>query len=279
MERNAKVAQQYASRRRYLTGVPLRRAFLTLDSEHDQTALGRVLTSTSTGVGGGRGGRTRLALLLTMMWVNSGGDHSSTRPARWWGQMIGIPDPVQAARVATSNIKTLADRHLIRIDSGDAGMPPALTLLDEFGTGAPYRRPDGSDGLSYFRIPEALWTTGAIGALTGPGLAMYLILLHYHRAESPGTWLSPRYFHARHGLSEGTRLNGISDLYTNGVITVRQQTIDNNGRTEGKTTPRRVLTLNRSYAPPPASRKPSPTVPFADPPQAPSTFTQVVDAL
>lgn len=277
-ERYVKAAQDFARRRQYHRGVPLRRAFLSVEVGPTPTSLERLLNSTKSGVGGGRGGRTRLALLLTLMWVNSAGDHSSTRPARWWGQMIGISDPQRAARVASANMKALADRGFITIADPAPGMPPTVTLLNELGSPGPYQRPDGKDHMSYFRIPETLWTAGAIGDLSGPGLAMYLILLYYYRTDSPGTWLSPSYFHERHGLSEGTRLNGITDLYTHGLITVQNRIIDNAGTTASRTFPRRVLTLDRRFAPPPRGTDPDigGGDPFADPP---SEFIQADDGL
>ncbi|WP_407727683.1 hypothetical protein ACJEDT_26130 (plasmid) [Rhodococcoides fascians] len=246
-EHVARTAQAFANRGHH-RGAPLRRAFLSRDIGPARTPLERLLSSKAGGSGGGRGGRTRLALLLTLIWVSAGESHASARPARWWAEMIGITDPQRGARVVTANFKTLADRGFITVDHSTA--PPTVTLLDELGTRGPYNRPDGKDGLSYFRIPETLWTSGVIGTLSGPGLAMYLVLLYYHRRDRPGMWLSPSYFHEHHGLSDGTRLDGITDLYTQGVISVKERVIDNSGGTENRTFPRRILTLDRHFAPP-----------------------------
>lgn len=182
--------------------------------------------------------------------------------------MIGISDPDRGARTVTANFKALADRRFITLEPAKGGLPPRVTLLDELGTGGPYSRADGKDHLSYFRIPETLWTSGAIGDLSGPGLAMYLVMLYYHRSDRPGVWLSPNYFSEHHGLSEGTRLHGINDLHEQGLISIEERIMDSAGTTENKMFPRRILRLNRKFLPPPAAEDPAVRTPdvFADPP-------------
>jgi hypothetical protein len=44
-------------------------------------------------VGGGRRGRTRLALHLSLLWALAGGKHESVRPTRNWAELIGLEVP------------------------------------------------------------------------------------------------------------------------------------------------------------------------------------------
>ncbi|QIK50253.1 hypothetical protein G8C36_23300 (plasmid) [Gordonia terrae] len=243
-------ARTFAARTRH-HGAPLRRGFLMrLDGERSPV---ETLMNASRGVGGGRGGRTRLAVLLTALWVNSGGDYSSTRPARWWAEMIGEPDPVAAARKITTTLRELNRRGFLVLTEGAGGVPATVTLLDERGSGEPYTRPDGTTG-AYFRIPEQLWTTGLIARLSGPGLVMYLATLYYHHRNdqgvAPPVWFVGKSFHERHGLSEDTRLDGLRNLEDNGAVYVDTISIDNTGNRGQRTYSRRLFTLLPAYEPP-----------------------------
>lgn len=243
-------ARAFAARTRH-HGAPLRRDFLKrVDGERSPV---ETLMNASRGVGGGRGGRTRLAVLLTALWVNSSDDHSSTRPARWWAEMIGEPDPSTAARKITTTLRELDRRGFLALTENAGGTPPTVTLLDERGGGEPYVRPDGTTG-SYFRIPEQLWTTGLIARLSGPGLVMYLATLYYHHRDdhgvAPPVWFVGKSFHARHGLSEDTRLDGLRNLEDNGVVYVDTVSIDNTGNRGQRTYSRRLFSLLPAYQPP-----------------------------
>ncbi|MEY8017677.1 hypothetical protein [Mycobacterium servetii] len=177
-------------------------------------------------------------------------------------------DNARGARTVTANLHELARRRIITLTAGGAGMPNTITLLDEQGNEQPYRRPAGpADGGSYFRVPEAFWTTGLIGEVSGPGLAMYLILLYYHRrsaastgardfAEPTPTWFSENSFRQRHGLSEDTRLAGIQNLRDLGAIQVNTVSIDSSGGNSQRRYQRRHVTLNPRYEPPPRGEKP-----------------------
>lgn len=243
-------ARAFAARTRH-HGAPLRRDFLKrVDGERSPV---ETLMNASRGVGGGRGGRTRLAVLLTALWVNSSDDHSSTRPARWWAEMIGEPDPSAAARKITTTLRELDRRGFLALTENAGGTPPTVTLLDERGGGEPYVRPDGTTG-AYFRIPEQLWTTGLIARLSGPGLVMYLATLYYHHRDdhgvAPPVWFVGKSFHARHGLSEDTRLDGLRNLEDNGAVYVDTVSIDNTGNRGQRTYSRRLFTLLPAYEPP-----------------------------
>lgn len=250
-------------------GAPVRRSFMRRSDDRQRTPLEELMTSARQ-VAGGRGGRTRLALLLSLWWVSArpdeDGAHTSQRTTTWWTDLLGLPDPHHGARIINANLKELAARRFITTSPGDPGRPKTVTLLDEHGTGQPYRRPDGTDG-DYFRIPEQLWTTGLIGRLSGPALVMYLAMLYHHRrlpTDKPGqfttrpVWFTAKSFHALHGLSEDTRLTGIRDLHQLGVLTIDTVSIDPSGQPGGGgiRRQRRHLTLLPAYQPPLPDTKP-----------------------
>lgn len=254
-------------------GAPVRRAFVKRSHPDQATPLEVLMSATRGKSGGGRGGRTRLALLLSLWWVNSKNPYDSSRPASWWADLIGLPDPDRGSRTVTANMHELARRRFVTIAAGDPGMANTVTLLDDTGTGEPYIRPDGTTG-PFFRIPEQLWTTGVIGALNGPALVMYLMMLYYYRlpAESdpaqdrrrvpsaPPVWFSTKGFRDSHGLSEDTRLAGIRALHEAGVIEVDSVSIDSSGAAGHRRFRRQLLTLTPKFEPPLPSAAPG-TVP------------------
>ena len=263
-------AQTFSSRMVGHMGAPVRRSFMRRTEDQQRTPLEELMTSTRH-VAGGRGGRARLALLLSLWWVNArpdeDGAHTSRRTTTWWTDLLGLPDVHQGARIVNANLKELAARGFVTSIPGTPGMPKTITLLDEHGTGQLYRRPDGVDGDAYFRIPEQLWTTGLIGQLSGPALVMYLAMLYHHRrfpTDKPGRfttrpiWFTAKSFHALHGLSEDTRLAGIRELHRLGVLTIDTVSADSSGRPGGGgiRRQRRHLTLLPAYEPPLPDTKP-----------------------
>ncbi|MFC9982904.1 hypothetical protein [Gordonia sp. NPDC127522] len=189
------------------------------------------------------------------MWVSSEGDHSSQRPARFWAQLLGLGDAEQGVRVVGANLRELERRGFISLERAGENEPPIVRLLNETLTREPYTVP-ALDGDSYFRIPETLWTSGALARLDGPSLAIYLILLYYYRPGRPGVWFSPPAFHAKHGLSEATRLKGIAGLEKQGIITTSWEPVDRVGGTLNRTYRRRRLELTPQYAPPASFGRP-----------------------
>jgi len=265
-------SQRFAERGLH-RGAPVRRSFVTREGV-GPTPLEAVMRAARGGAGGGRGGRTRLALLLSLWWVNSTPPYTSQRPASFWADLIGLDDPVKGPRTVAANLQELARRGFIAIKPGEPGMANDVALLDDRArSGEPYLRPDGKSG-SYFRVPEQLWTTGAIARLSGPGLAMYLIVLSYHHRPdgmehppgegirtpaAPPVWFSPKGFSERHGLSEDTRLAGIRNLRNEGIIQVETEYIDvqNQSGSGHRRFRRQMLTLHPLYVPPLPARAPS----------------------
>lgn len=244
--------------------VPVRRDFLLRGDEPD-TALGRLLSSGS-GRGGGKGGQRRLALLLTGLWVCSRYPYETQRPASWWADMIGLADPqgATATRSAVTNLRELAERRYIDFVPGKEGYSPTVTLRTELGTGDAYVRPFQDEHRNYIRLPVTLWTDAAlIGKLSGPGLAMFVIMLSYYNEKTnkgEGIWFSDRKFRERHGMAEATRLSGLNDLVNHGVLTMRQEKTDVKSSDDSgyRTTHRRFYTIDTRYHPPAKLEPPEP---------------------
>lgn len=245
-------------------GAKVRRSFLVRSDTRPRTPLQELMSARGR-AGGGRGGQSRVKLLLTLWWVctrrGSDGAHSSSHTAGWWAEMIGINDPKQGPRVIGANFKELAARGHIELIPGSPGRPATVRLLDGSGAGTLYIPPEGAGGDSYFRIPEQLWTTGAIGKLSGPGIVMYLILLELYRASDPDkpAWFIDDRFRERYGLSRDTRLAGINNLYTSGLVYVTTTAIDPVGEqdTGRRRHQRRLITLIPEYRPPAQQQPPS----------------------
>lgn len=250
-------AQQFAARLPEHMGAKVRRSFLIRSDTQPRTPLQELMSARGR-AGGGRGGQSRIKLLLTLWWVNarpgSDGTYSSSRTAGWWARMIGIDDPDQGPRVIGANFKELAARGHIELTPGSPGRPATVSLLDGSGTGTLYTPPKGPGADSYFRIPEQLWTTGAIGKLSGPGIVMYLVLLDLYNASDPDkpAWFTDSPFRERYGLSRDTRLAGINNLSTAGLIYVTTKAIDPAGEedTGRRRHQRRLITLIPEYRPP-----------------------------
>ena len=253
-------------------GAPVRRSFVKRVHPDEVTPLEVLMSAARGKSGGGRGGRTRLALLLSLWWVNSKSPYDSSRPASWWADLIGFTDPDRGARTVTANMHELVRRRFVTIDPGDPGMASTVTLLDDMGTGEPYIRPDGTTG-SFFRVPEQLWTTGVIGELNGPALVMYLMMLYYYRRPeatdstdhrrvppAPPIWFANKGFRDSHGLSEDTRLAGIRALQAAGVIDVDSVSVDSSGAAGHRRFRRQLLTLTPKFEPPLPSAAPGPSV-------------------
>jgi hypothetical protein len=87
------------------------------------------------------------------------------------------------------------------------------------GNGAPYEPPgraanrlrdtDEASSHYYVQIPHEVWTSGYMSMLTGPGVALLLILLDQYGpgkiADPHPVWFSPKVLLERYGLSDDTR--------------------------------------------------------------------------
>lgn len=203
----------------------------------------------------------RLALLLSLLWVNSAEPYESSRPARWWAEILSLPDPgTKGARSVTTNFRELERRGFIVIKSGSRGYNSTIRLLTETPPHNAYA-PPGKVGEPYFRVSERLWMQGIIGELDGPALAMFLILSYYYRADThmrDGTWFGSTYFNQQHGLSEATRTKGLAKLVKLGVAHMQESFIDVKDEGRGyRNLRRRVYRLEPVYWPPNPNPRPN----------------------
>lgn len=246
-------------------GAPLRVGFF--NDKAGRYPLASLMSSTSGKGGGGRGGRTRLALLISALWVASGGDHSSTRPASFWARLLGLDDHLErGARNINATWAELANRGFVRQSHGPhPGALSTITLLNEVAPRPTrYEIPKGSGGDLYLRIPEAFWRSGQLASpeLTGPGLAMYLIALRTHQLarDKDSLTFPATSFKERYGLGESTRKKGLANLEDLGIVDRVHVLVDNSGGMGHRLRPRNVYQLVHHLAPlPPRPSEDRPT--------------------
>lgn len=236
-------AAQFAAKQGSAKAAQLRSSFLISDPDVPDapTPLSALIG------GGGRGGGTRLSLLLTLLWVNTAPPFTSNRPPSWWAEMLGR-EGVNGARAVQTNLRELEKRGFVKLASTGPGKPLQIGLLNEI-TGAPYKRPyDAGD--RYIRVPAILWTTKTLTKLDSAGISMYLILIYYHRADGAETWFAPAEFRRRHQLADSTRTKGLNQLVDAGVVAVREQYVDTTTVDGFVSVPRRLYRINDTYSPP-----------------------------
>ncbi|MET8146338.1 hypothetical protein ABZU32_39030 [Sphaerisporangium sp. NPDC005288] len=190
---------------------------------------------------GGRGGKVRLKLLLTYLWMQTD-DRGVTlaRPAQLWARLLDLEQPETAgARRITEAQQWLVKNNFIKIKS-NPGHANAVTVLNETADGTPWVAPGAAaKALSntteaakhyYAQIPATLWTNGYIQLLSGAGLSMFLILLERYaltRApEPPPVWMSPKYFKDSFALSQDTRAAGMKELEDFNLVTIERKPVD-----------------------------------------------------
>jgi hypothetical protein len=250
-------AKRLGSRRRD-AGAPVRNRFVADDRDGVKPPMAQLLSAGVTG-GGGRGGQLRLKMYLSLLWVCAAPPYEATRPARAWAGLLGLDDPAgRGARRVQEALRDLQDRKMVEIR--DRGMSAnAVTVLTDFGTGAVYSSPSetynslrmqghSAERLAehrYFRVPSALWTSGLISRLTGPGLAMLLVLrCEQQGADNTPVWFSPERADTRFGLAESTRRQGLEQLRKEGVLTTVSRKLSESGDFIDVYRRRMVHTLN-----------------------------------
>jgi hypothetical protein len=207
--------------------VPLRAGFIESTSPLSVPPLAELLR-------GGRGGEVKVKVFLSILWTATAAPYSVRRGARVWATLIGLTDPdgKGAARVNDA-LRTLTNENFLRSDRRP-GKTAELTLLSELKTGAAYTHPGeewaavkGADPKirrrtqRYVSLPVSLWTNGWVAALSGPALAMLLILMSSARGRPPeDLWFTPQVASDRYALSETTRTRGIRELQRYGLVSV-----------------------------------------------------------
>lgn len=203
---------------------PLRRSFVEgPEDATGPTPLASLLRTRE--LAGGKGGGLRIALLLTLIWVNARPPYSTSRVAAYWAELLGMEDPRgDGARAVRDALHELADRGLVRLHS--TGSRTEIALLNESqpavaGKAVPYTPPYGLE--AYVPVPRAFWTDGLAGGLSGAGIAMYLCSLAMTRADDPEFFISTSFFDERYGISRSSRKRGLAELAERGVLTVRME--------------------------------------------------------
>jgi len=223
--------------RRTKAGAPVRNVFVAAPDADTVPPLASLLR------GGGRGGHLRLKLYLGLLWLNATPPHESALPARAWAALLGLEDhEIKGVRRIQQAAHDLQGRGFITIrDRG--GRPNGLTILDDAGTGAPYTSPSETynrmqqqgapDSVlwqhRYFRIPSSIWTDGHMATLTGPGLAMLLVLLCERRGKDTDVWFTPDLARQRYNLADSTRSNGLQELRDRQLLSTRSISISETG--------------------------------------------------
>jgi len=181
---------------------------------------------------GGQGGAVRLKLLLAMLWFSVRAPHETSYPARGWAGLLGLDEyETNGARRVTAAIDWLESKGLVRVDR-KPGVPSKVFLLDERATGEPYElpfaaleakreagEPETRDDY-YVTLPADFFTRGWIAVLTGPGVAMLLVMVLEARYSNrtKGLWHSPAQATRRFGLSQDTRTAGLQELERYGIV-------------------------------------------------------------
>lgn len=242
-------------RRRQDQGAPLRDVFYRYEVDGEARYPLAQLMSSRSGPGGGRGGRTRVALYLSLLWVAAQPPHSSRRPASFWASLLGLPDPDNAsARAIRSTWAELAARGLVDLTPGThSGDVPTVQALREDGSGEPYTIPAGRGGDTYRRIPQSVWRMLLPQEdLTGAGLAMYLVAVRtaFQASSASGLTFPAKAFRAQYGLSDSTRKAGLANLTDLLVLDAhRHSTVDDRGGIGGRRRQRNTYDLLDEYVP------------------------------
>jgi len=238
------------------TGAPIRRHFIERSGQTPSPLSLLLSGSNASRGGGGRGGRLRVALVLTLIWRLAKSPHTTIRPARYWAEILQLDDPEKAgARAVRNTLLELERRGFIRTEDRGPGKMPEIILRDETLRNVDYKLPylqaveEGEAGdTSYFRVPESFWATGLCAKLSGAGLAMYLIAIS--RAgwgDDPSFWISPSRFSEEYGLGDSTRKKGLKELIEHGVVTKELRSIDRSGKEGHRRFQRSVYTVVANF--------------------------------
>ena len=247
----AESPQQVASRefaamlgaKRRRAGAPVRNSFVIAEPGRSRPPLAELLNSTK-GAGGGRGGQVRLKLFLSLLWVCAKEPYEAIRPARAWAALLGLDDvETNGVRRIHSAIRDLEERDLVRVRER-GGQASAIRPLSDRGSGRKYEPPSETYNRldqkntseevlrrhRYFRVPSGLWTAGHIATLSGPGLAMLLVVRCEQRGvDAAEVWFSPQMAAERYGLAESTRVQGLQQLRAHGLLTTRARSVSESG--------------------------------------------------
>jgi predicted transcriptional regulator len=190
--------------------------------------------------GGGRGGAVRLKLYLSFLWLARNSDRPVYRFAsREWAVLLDLPKPDTAgARRVNDALRWLEEQSFVRLER-KRGASTAVHLLDDGGSGERYRPPGLLLAQKRPKLPDSerekhyyvqfsadFWLDGWVSTLSGPAVAMYLVLLHQQTMNPAGPlWVSPRLAKTLYDLSEDTRNKGLQELVEQGLANLERRPV------------------------------------------------------
>lgn len=190
--------------------------------------------------GGGRGGAVRLKLYLSFLWLARNSERPVYRFAsREWAVLLNLPKPDTAgARRVNDALRWLEEQSFVRLER-KRGASTVVYLLDDGGSGERYqppgllltqKRPKLPDNQRekhyYVQFSANFWLDGWIATLSGPAVAMYLVLLHQQTMNPSGPlWVSPRLTKTLYDLSEDTRNKGLQELVEQGLASLERRPV------------------------------------------------------
>lgn len=185
---------------------------------------------------GGRGGAgLAIKLYIALVWRCSSGDFATQLPARLWARLLDLPSPDSlGSRRVKDALNTLSELRLIRLETV-RGTASRVTLLREDGSGKAYSVPSDAyrqastkeekSQHQYFKVPQALWTSGHLQALSTSALVMLLILLEEIRSPDTEQWWSVSEFDRRFRISKDVRAKGTRELVARGLLLVTRMSL------------------------------------------------------
>lgn len=185
---------------------------------------------------GGRGGAgLAIKLYIALIWRCSSGDFATQLPARLWARLLDLPSPDSlGSRRVKDALITLSELRLIRLETV-RGAPSRVTLLREDASGKAYSVPsdayrhastrEGKSQHQYFKVPQALWTSGHLQGLSTSALVMLLILLEEIRSPDAEQWWSVSEFDRRFRISKDVRAKGTKELVARGLLSVTRMSL------------------------------------------------------
>jgi hypothetical protein len=191
-------------------------------------------------LGNGRGWdrAVQLKVFLTLLWMRSSvtkaGDQPATLdiPTDALAEIVNARGIGHAAAVRDANaaLRSLADRHFVRLDlrrgrsspgaaSSTAVRGPSLVLLSDDGSGEPHK-PPVSGAEPWFALGESFFTRAWITAMPGAALATFLIYRSRMSRQAPlaPMWIARSRLREWYGISPESFARGAQWLVRHGVM-------------------------------------------------------------
>ncbi|WP_436892331.1 hypothetical protein [Nocardiopsis dassonvillei] len=135
-------------------------------------------------------------------------------------------------------MRWLEEQSFVRLER-TRGAATAVHLLDDGGSGERYRSPglllaqkrsklpaNEREKHYYVQFSADFWLEGWVATLSGPAVAMYLVLLHQQKMNPSGPlWVSPSLAKTMYDLSEDTRNKGLKELVEEGLASLERQPV------------------------------------------------------